>query len=251
MKKNILLSVIIPSYNEIKNLKRNVLNEVVDYLDKQSYEYELILSDDGSTDGTYEKLVKFAQDKQQVKVIKNLHAGKGPTVQSGILIAQGKYHLFTDFDQSTPIQNVDKLLNKIQKYDVVIASREAKGAQRSKEPFYRHLMGRIFNFLVQLLILPGLKDTQCGFKMFTQKASKIIFQSLVIYGRKNKLNQAFLGAFDVEVLYIAKKNNLTIKEVPIKWKHHKTDRLNPLNDSIKMFIDIIKIRLADLQNKYN
>lgn len=245
------LSVIIPSYNEMKNLQRNVLEEVVTYLEKQNYSWEIILSDDGSTDGTTEKLVSFAKKHSGVFVLENPHAGKGPTVQSGILKAQGTWRLFTDFDQSTPISEIEKLFPFTQAgYDVVIGSREALGAKRDKEPWYRHLMGRGFNLLVQMLAIPGILDTQCGFKLFSANSATVLFENLVIYGREKERTDAFTGAFDVEALYLANKYGFKIKEVPIYWHHHETDRVSPIKDSLRMLVDIIKIRVASISGLY-
>lgn len=246
------LSVVIPSYNEQKNLSRGVLDQVVEYLEKQSYDWEVILSDDGSTDGTTEALVAFAAKHKKVNVLKNIHAGKGPTVQSGMLAAQGQWRLFTDFDQSTPLAEIEKLWPfTTQGFEVVIGSREIAGAKRDKEPFHRHLMGKGFNILVQSLAVPGILDTQCGFKLFSAQATQALFSRLHVYGRQKERHDAFTGAFDVEALFIARKYNYKIKEVPIIWHHNETDRVSPVKDSIRMLTDIIKVRLADLQGAYS
>lgn len=245
------LSVVIPSYNEKKNLKRGVLNEVVEYLKGQSYSWEVILSDDGSSDGTTRALQEFADAHTNVKVVANPHAGKGPTVQSGMLAAQGQWRLFTDFDQSTPISEVEKLLPfSEQGYQVMIGSREISGAIRDKEPWYRHIMGKGFNFLVQMLAIRGIYDTQCGFKLFSANATDSLFSQLIVYGRQKERQDAFTGAFDVEALFLAKKYGFKIKEVPILWHHHETDRVSPVKDSLRMLKDILKIRFTDLQGKY-
>lgn len=243
------LSVIIPSYNEQTNFARGVLSEVVTYLKQQSYAWEVILTDDGSTDGTPDLLDQFAKDNDQIKVLHNPHAGKGPTVQSGMLAATGAWRLFTDFDQSTPLSEVEKLLPYTKGYDVIIGSREIPGAKRDKEPLHRHLMGKGFNFLVRTLAIPGIFDTQCGFKLFSAGATKHIFGQLVVYGRKER-QDAFTGAFDVEALFLARKSGFKIKEVPIFWKHFATNRVSPIRDSIRMLIDIIKVRVAALGGKY-
>lgn len=246
-----LLSIILPSYNERKNIQRGVLEEVLSYLKQQSFEWELILSDDGSSDGTLQSLEKFAERSKNIKVVANIHAGKAPTVSAGMLAATGQWRLFSDFDQSTPLSEVEKLwVYAEQGMDVVVGSREMIGAHRDKEPFLRHVMGRGFNVLVQLLAVEGILDTQCGFKLFSSKATEALFPNLVVYGGQKSRKDAFTGAFDVELLFLAKKYGFKIREVPIYWKHNETERVSPLKDSLRMFRDIMRIRLADLQGKY-
>jgi dolichyl-phosphate beta-glucosyltransferase len=244
------LSVVIPSYNEKKNLSRGVLNEVLDFLKTQEYSWEIVLTDDGSTDGTLQALEDFAKKDQRIKVLANKHAGKGPTVKAGMLAATGEWRLFTDFDQSTPLEEVNKLLKYTSEYEVIFGSREIAGAKRDKEPFYRHLMGRGFNLLVQILAVRGVKDTQCGFKLFSGKSTEILFGALYVYGGNEVRHDAFTGAFDVELLFLARKMKIKQKEVPILWKHHKTDRVSPIKDSLRMLRDILKIRFAYLTGKY-
>jgi dolichyl-phosphate beta-glucosyltransferase len=244
------LSVVIPSYNEKRNLERGVLDEVHTYLKKQSYSWEVVLTDDGSSDGTTQALKDYAADHSGFRVVENIHAGKGPTVQSGMLAATGEWRLFSDFDQSTPLSEVEKLLPFIDQHPIVIGSREIKGALRDKEPWYRHLMGRVFNLMVQTLAVPGILDTQCGFKLFSAEAAMNLFPALSVYGRAKERRDAFTGAFDVEILFLARKRGFKIKEVPILWRHHETDRVSPIKDSLRMFKDIVKVRLANLQGAY-
>jgi dolichyl-phosphate beta-glucosyltransferase len=249
------LSVIIPSYNEKKNFGRGVLPPIIEYLSKQTYEWEVLFSDDGSTDGTVDLIKEFvrslpAEARSRCHILENQHAGKGPTVQSGMLAAEGEWRLFTDFDQSTPIAEVEKLFAYTDKFPVVIGSREGKGSKREKEPIHRHLMGRAFNLMVQILAIPGIFDTQCGFKLFSAAATEKLFGNLFVYGRKETLPDAFTGAFDVEALYLARKYGFAIKEVPIEWAHNDTDRVSAVKDSARMLRDIIKVRIADLQGCY-
>lgn len=250
------LSVILPAYNETANLKRGVLDQVLAYLAEQSYSWELILSDDGSTDGTTQALQDWADRQKkyrsQIKVLLNRHAGKAQTVTAGMLTATGQWRLFSDFDQSTPLSEVEKLLAfQNDGYGIIFGSRELAGAKRDAEPWYRHLMGRGFNLLVQILAVPGVKDTQCGFKMFTAAATEKLFPAMYIYGadRQGK-KDAFTGAFDVELLFLARRAQIKYKEVPIIWHHNQTDRVSPLKDSWRMLVDIIKLRLADLGGHY-
>lgn len=246
------LSVVIPSYNELQNLQRGVLDEVISYLQSQSYTWEVLLSDDGSTDGTLVELQQFADQHPQVKVLANVHAGKAPTVKAGMLAAQGKWRLFTDFDQSTPLTEVEKLLEYTEHgYDVIIGSREMVGAMRDHEPWYRRLMGRGFNILVQIIAVPGILDTQCGFKLFSQKATETLFPQLVVYGTGAQREDAFTGAFDVELLFLAIQHGFTIREIPILWRHAETNRVSPIKDSFRMFRDILRIRLAAMRGVYD
>jgi len=245
------LSVIIPSYNEKKNISRGVLDQVIEYLKKQTYEWELILSDDGSSDGTLKVLDDFAKKDSRIKVLHNKHAGKAPTVKAGMLAAKGEWRLFTDFDQSTPLKEVEKLFRYTKNgIKVIIGSREIIGALRDKEPFHRHLMGRGFNIIVQILAIPGILDTQCGFKLFSSDATEKLYNQLYVYGDNKERKDAFTGAFDVELLFLAKKNGFAIKEVPIEWKHNETDRVSPIKDSLRMLRDIMTIRVMDLLGKY-
>jgi dolichyl-phosphate beta-glucosyltransferase len=245
------LSVVIPSYNERQNVARGVLDQVVSYLSKQKFSWEVILSDDGSKDGTIEELLAFAKKHHGVKVLQNKHAGKGPTVQSGMLAATGEWRLFTDFDQSTPLSEIEKLWHFTESHQVIIGSREIKGAKREEEPWYRHLMGRGFNLLVQSLAVPRIFDTQCGFKLFSAEAAEAVFHKLYIYDRaRSAQRDAFTGAFDVEALFVARKLGFKIKEVPIFWQHHETDRVSPIKDSLRMFRDVVRIRWAQLSGHY-
>lgn len=245
------LSVIVPAYNEEKNFKAGKLAELYSYLQKQKYTFEILLVDDGSADTTLQLCRDFARGKAEVRVLGESHKGKAPTVTAGMMAALGELRLYTDFDQSTPISEVEKLLPFINNgYDIVIGSREIKGAKRDREPWYRHLMGRVFNLAVQTLTIRGIQDTQCGFKLFTDKATVTLFPKLKIYGGGRTRKDAFTGAFDVELLYLAQKLGFKIAEVPVHWKHFKTERVSPIKDSVRMFMDIVKIRFADLTRQY-
>lgn len=251
MKKDIFLSVIIPCYNEEENFKSGSLKQVYNYLEtKFLKDYEVIIVDDGSKDNSAKLIKDYIKDKNNWILIAKTHQGKAAAVRAGVEKAAAKYILFADFDQATPISELEKLLPLLtdKGFDVVIGSREGKGAKREKEPLYRHLMGRVFNFLVQLIALPGINDTQCGFKLFKAKQVKILFSKLRV--SHVEIKRAYTGAFDVELLYLAKKRGLKIAEIPLVWKYFKTDRIDPIRDSIKMFFDIIKIRLNDLLGNY-
>ncbi|MBQ6154562.1 glycosyltransferase family 2 protein, partial [bacterium] len=179
------------------------------------------------------------------------HAGKGPTVTSGMLAAKGEWRLFTDFDQSTPLSEIEKLMPSTVDHQIVIGSRAVQGAKREKEPIYRHIMGIGFNLLTQLIILPGIKDSQCGFKLFSSQATKKLFPKLYIYARGSQVKDAFTGAFDVELLYLARRYQLPIAEIPVLWQHRPTQRVAPLKDSLRMLRDILRIRLASWTGRYD
>ncbi|MFC1711811.1 dolichyl-phosphate beta-glucosyltransferase [Patescibacteria group bacterium] len=251
MKKSIYLSVIIPCYNEEKNFEKGSLDKVKVYLkDKFNKTFEVIIVDDGSTDKTAELVASYIKDKDSYFLLKKSHQGKALTVAAGVLEAKGKYILFTDFDQATPLAEIEKLMPFVKKgYDIVIGSREVKGARREKEPFYRHLMGKVFNLVVQIVVLPGIHDTQCGFKLFENKVAKKLFSQLKV--SHIQTDRAFTGAFDVELLFLAQKLKFKIAEVPVFWQHYETKRVNPFYDSIKMFFDVLKIRLNDILGKYD
>jgi len=244
------LSVIIPAYNEEPNFKKGTIDQVPRYLEKQNYSCEILIVDDGSDDNTAKLAEDFAKKYQNIKVINNSHQGKAETVKVGVMAANGKYILFTDFDQATPISEIEKLLPFFPKYDIVIGSRQLSGAKREKEPFYRHLMGLGFNLVVQTLAVRGIWDTQAGFKCFKGDVAKKLFEKLKVYGKGKKVKGALVTAFDVELLFIAKKMGYKIKELPIIWHHVATTRVNPLKDSLRMFRDVVKIRLNDLRGIY-
>ncbi len=245
------LSIVIPAYNEIDNLNKGVLDDADEYLKTKKYDWEVIVVDDGSTDGSAEKISSWIKSHPGWNLIKNPHQGKAATVKAGIMKTRGDYILFTDFDQATPLSEVEKLIPFIKKgYQIAIGSREVKGSERLDEPQYRHLMGKVFNFAVQIIAIGGIHDTQCGFKLFTSQAAKNLFNSLIVYGNGIE-KQAFTGAFDVELLFIAQKRGYKIAEVPVSWRHVKTDRVNPVRDSVRMFLDLIKIRLTALSGGYS
>jgi glycosyltransferase involved in cell wall biosynthesis len=246
-----VLSVIIPAYNEEENFKKGALDKVADYFKKSSFLYEVIVVDDGSIDKTAMLVADFIKNKENWRLIKNPHQGKAATVRKGVEEAEGENVLFTDFDQATPISEVEKLLPFLNKgYSVVIGSREIKGAKREKEPFYRHLMGKIFNLVVKIIAFGGVADTQCGFKLFKTEVAKELFSQLKVY-QSRKIESAFTGAFDVELLFLAQKQGFQIAEVPVHWRHFETERVNPIKDSVRMFFDVLKIRINDLLGKYD
>ena len=246
-------SIVIPAYNEADKISSS-LTQIVTFMKSFSESFEVIVVDDGSRDSTAQIVDDYIKSNADVKLVKNPHRGKGFAVYTGIMEAKGDLIYTADADLSAPISELKKLTVwvKDQNFDISIASREGLGAQRVNEPLYRHIMGRGFNIFVQAVALPGISDSQCGFKLFKGSVAKDIFSRLRIYGDKVRdTDKPYFGAWDVEVLYIAKKLGYTVKQVPVVWTYVRTTRLSPIRDSIKMAVDVLKIRLNDIKGQYN
>jgi glycosyltransferase involved in cell wall biosynthesis len=245
------LSVVVPAYNEERRLPQT-LETIVDYLNRQAYASELIVVDDGSSDRTAQVVETFVASHPRVKLIRNDHRGKGYAVRTGMLAARGHIVLFSDADLSTPIEEIGEMLPWFERgYGIVIGSREGKGARRIQEPFYRHIMGRVFNMIVRLLTVRGIDDTQCGFKAFRDDVAKDVFTRMKLYGENaKKITDAMVTGFDVEVLFIAQKAGVKIKEVPVEWQYGTETKVNPLKDSWRNFRDVAMVRWNDLRGRY-
>ncbi|HZV02094.1 MAG TPA: dolichyl-phosphate beta-glucosyltransferase, partial [Planctomycetota bacterium] len=234
------LSLVIPAYDESQRL-RATLGRVDAFLrEPPRSPVELVLVDDGSNDRTLEIMREFAEGRPEIQVVANAHRGKAFAVRSGMLAARGDVVFFSDADLSTPLDESRRLLRALEKgAHVAIGSREGTGARREDEPFYRHLMGRGFNFLVQLMLVPGVRDTQCGFKMFSRQAARAIFSRLRRYGPDAPIVKGpMVTAFDVEVLFLARKLGFKIAEVPVQWKHEVGSKVRPMLDAIRMARDV-------------
>lgn len=245
-------SIVIPVYNESDKISAS-LTQVLSFMRTFSPSFEVIVVDDGSADNTADIVDEYSKNNPEITLIRAPHKGKSAALYEGVMRACGQYVYLADADFSTPISELKKLSVwlKDQNFDVVICSREGKGAQRVGEPFYRHMVGRIFNFLVQVIALPGIQDSQCGFKLFKGEVVKRIFNKLVVYGPNAKeIKKPFFGALEVEELYLARKFGYKIKEVPVLWTYVKTTRFNFLSNAWKMARDVMLIRLADIQGKY-
>lgn len=247
----ILLSIIIPSYNEMSNLRKGTLEKIKHYLNKNKYNYEVIVVDDGSDDGSCDFVRKFAKENTGFNFIENEHTGKAGAVTAGVLNAKGDCILFTDMDQAAPIEELGKLLPYFEKgYDIVIGSRSnvRKGA-----PFSRLVMAKGMILLRSSIVgLVGIKDTQCGFKMFSKKAAKEIFSKVKIIhnGFKNIKGSSVTAGFDIELLYIGKMLGYKIKEIPVEWLYVETRRVSPIKDSIDGLLDLLKIKYNIIRGKY-
>lgn len=247
-----LVTVLIPNYNEIENVKRGVLEDISKYLKKQSYTSEVIISDDGSTDTSILLIKEFAAKQPNVRIIYNQHAGKPYALRSGINEASGKYVLLTDMDQSTPIAELEKLLPWTSKgFDVVIGSRGTKRADTSP---IRQLASIVFLLIRRSILLPEIHDTQCGFKLVETKLARKIFSNMRLFGRVNNAVGWKVTAYDVELLHIAKKLKAKIKEVRVVWRNEDASlgkSRNFVKESIEMLFEIMRVRANDMLGKYN
>lgn len=211
------LSVIVPCYNERENLARGVLGEVHDYLAAQDYTYEVIISDDGSSDDSREIVRQDIADKPGFELLPCEHGGKPMAVWHGIQRASGELILFTDMDQSTPIHELSKLLPAIESgYEVVIGSR---GVQRQDFPLHRRLGSAIFRWFRQLFLLGDILDTQCGFKLMRADVARELFPLLEAIREPAEASGWRVTAFDVELLFLAERADYGIREVPVEWSN--------------------------------
>lgn len=240
--KDCFLSLIIPAYNEEKRLLPT-LERVCEYLSTKDFPYEIVVVDDGSTDNTLQITKSIANNNNHINVLSNeRNSGKGYSVRRGMLSARGEYVFFTDADLSTPIEEIEKCLPYlVNGYDVVIGSRSMPGADIIvHQPWYREKMGKIFNFMVNVVLLRGIVDTQCGFKGFKRDVAKKVFSRCRIDG----------FSFDVEALYLSRKFDYKIKELPIRWENSTLSKVSPVKHSIQMFKDLLGIKMKDLQGYY-
>jgi dolichyl-phosphate beta-glucosyltransferase len=235
------LSIVIPAHNEESRLPPSLL-KIQDFLATQPYSAEVVIIENGSQDQTLEIAKEFAQNNQRIRVLHEEVRGKGLAVRRGMLEARGEYRFICDADLSMPIEQINRFLPpSLPEPDVVIGSREIAGAVRYHEPIYRHLIGRVFNTLVRWAALPGLQDTQCGFKCFHRIAAEDVFQRQTLPGM----------SFDVEALFIARRLGYRIQEVPIDWYFDPDSRVRLVQDSLRMFVDLLTIRRNAAQGYYD
>jgi dolichyl-phosphate beta-glucosyltransferase len=218
------------------------LKQVAAFVQEQAQPIEVIVVDDGSTDATAAIVEAFGQEHPFIKLIRNTHGGKGAAVKTGVARAEGQYLIISDTDLSVPIEELPKFLPPtLDGYDIAIASREVKGAKRINEPYYRHLMGRVYNLLVRLVAVPGIQDTQCGFKAFRREVARQIFPYQTIEG----------WGFDVEILFIAQRFGYRIVEVPVVWYYGAESKVDPVKDTLGMVSDLWQVRRNAWQGLYD
>lgn len=237
-----LVTVIIPARNEEVRLPIT-LPRVLSFLDEQDYMSEVLVVDSASTDGTTRVVEGHARGRENLRLLRAEKPGKGRAVRLGMLEGRGDYRFICDADLSMPIEELNRFLppQLDSGVDIAIASREAPGAVRYGEPLYRHLIGRAFNTLVRALTIPGIQDTQCGFKSFRGPVAEDLFRYQRLDG----------WTFDVEVLFIAQRRGYQIVELPIPWYFNPGSRVNVLRDSLVMFSDLFRIRYNGWRGLYD
>jgi dolichyl-phosphate beta-glucosyltransferase len=235
------LSVVVPAYNEAARLDAS-LDALRVGLGAQPRSWEILVVDDGSVDSTAQIAEAFAKTEPRVRVHRRPHLGKGAAVKAGLLAARGAHCFMCDADLSMPVSELVKFFDpKIGDYDVAIGTREGFAARRIGEPQHRHVMGRLFNAVVQRAALPGIEDSQCGFKMFTRAAVQSVFPLVSVDG----------WAFDLEVLLIARAQRLRVVQVPIEWHYRPQSRVRLLRDGIGMLRELFRLRGRARRGEYD
>jgi glycosyltransferase involved in cell wall biosynthesis len=226
------LSIILPAHNEEQRLPATLV-QVEQFIGTQPYEIEVVIVENASVDRTLEIAKEFRKKHDHVLVMHEDQPGKGLAVKQGMLAASGDFRFFCDVDFSMPIDQIPKFLPpQLNDVAIAIASREAKGAVRIEEPFYRHIIGRAFNLMVSIMALPGINDTQCGFKCFSAEATQKLFPLQTIDG----------WTFDVEILAIARQLGYKIVEVPIPWYYRPQSKVHVFRDFFRTAKELFKVR---------
>lgn len=236
------LSIIIPSYNEEKRLRKTI-EKTSEFLYKRYPRHEIIIVDDGSKDNTRKVAHTLLKRYRHITVLSHdKNHGKGYAVQQGMLRGLGDVLFFMDADSSTSIEEIEKCIPYLEKgFDIVIGSRNMRGSDiEIKQPLYRRLLGRYANYLIRLILLPGIKDSQCGFKGFTKKAAKTLFS----------LQRAEGWGFDFEILALARKLHFRVKEVPVRWLDSHGSRVRPIRGALRTLGELIKVKYRIIFKKY-
>jgi dolichyl-phosphate beta-glucosyltransferase len=234
-----VLSVVVPAFNEAARIFRTI-NDIREEFDRLGGDAELIVVDDGSVDETGAIVADVARSDVRVKLVRAAHAGKGAAVRRGMLEARGTWRFLADADLSMPISELKRFLDAAaQGADVVVGSREASGARRVGEPWSRHVIGRVFNWAVKLLVLRGIDDTQCGFKMFSARTAQVLFP----------LQQLDGFGFDVEILFLARRADVVVREIPITWVYGRESKVNVVSGA-RAFLDLLAVRWHQLRGAY-
>lgn len=246
-----LLSVIIPAYNEAANFRAGLLTPALEYLRRQKFSWDILFVNDGSSDDTLDLLSQLARLDRRLKVMSIAHGGKAAAVTAGMLAATGRYRLFTDFDQSTPLSHVQKFLAAHRRGADVCIGVRGGGEYTKNDTLIRKIRSRMFVTLVQFIALPGIRDSQCGFKSFTAQATTNVFSHLKVCLPQGTITGGYMGAFDVEVLFLALKRGYSLTQIPVSWIKVPSDKLNVWKEPLMMVRDTLKIRLWDILGMYH
>lgn len=228
------LSLIIPAYNEAFRI-RQTIQTAARYLEARDYTWELVIVDDGSVDGTLDAAKSCLGESSQIRLISyQPNRGKGYAVRQGVFAARGEYIAFSDADFSAPLEELSKLFDAIDRgYEVAIGSRAVKESQLgAHQPLYRELGGKALNLVVQALAVPGVHDTQCGFKLFVGDVAREVFSKCFIDS----------WGFDIEVLFLARSMGCSIAEIGVKWDHGEGSKLHPFRDALRVIWDVLRMR---------
>ncbi len=244
------LSLVIPAYNEGDRLA-STLAETVIYLSALPFSTELIVADDGSTDDTLAIASSCAAQTASMRVVSIRHGGKAAALRAGMSAANGDLIAFTDADLATPLSYIPEFVARAGAgAGVVAGSREGAAASRIGEPCYRHVMGRVFNRVVQILLIPGIDDTQCGFKLFTRPVIRDLLASARLYIDDREITGARVTAFDVELLAIARLRGHRIEMVPVVWTYGEQSKVNPSRDSFHNLRDVLRVFFNSKLGRY-
>ncbi|MFA6533524.1 MAG: glycosyltransferase [Patescibacteria group bacterium] len=246
------ISLIIPCYNEEANIQKGVLDKIGNYTARDERFSEVIIVDDGSSDSSKTVIRnKYLKIYPKFRLIQNSHQGKAFAVLTGIKQAKYEYVIFSDIDLATPIDEVEKLIVKTKEGGQIIIG--SRNNSRAGAPLLRKIMAKGLIFIRNMIIgLKGIKDTQCGFKLFEKKAAfKIIDKLQVFHNKRNAKESSVSAGFDIEFIFLGQKLGYKIIEVPVVWRHVETKNVNFIRDTIETLVDILKIKLLDLQGKYN
>jgi dolichyl-phosphate beta-glucosyltransferase len=237
-----MYSIVIPAFNESARISAT-LDKVLAYIDQNHWEAEVLVVNDGSLDNTADIVRQYAQRSRLVRLIENPgNRGKGYSVRNGMLQARGDILVFSDADLSSPIYESVRLIREIEKgADVAFGSRWLEAdTQTERQPILRQIAGRVYNILLRGILGLNFKDTQCGLKAFNRAAAEKVFT-------RQKIER---WGFDPELLFIAKKFNMKLVEVPVEWAHDDRSKINPIVDGFKMFLEMLKIRWNGITGRY-
>jgi dolichyl-phosphate beta-glucosyltransferase len=249
-----LLTVVIPAYNEAANVRSDRLSRLDHSLSLLGYDSEVIVVDDGSEDATADLLEDFAEEHKGFSVVRSAHRGKAEAVSAGVLQARGDFVLFMDMDMATSLDHVGPFVQALQngEADIVIASRDLPGSARLHAPLSRRFLAKAFNLLVSTLLLPGIRDSQCGFKAFRREVAHDLFSHFLVFSSgQGTVKGPRVTAFDVELLVLARRHGYSLKQMPVIWMHTTTGGVRVFGEPFKMLREVLTIWLYDRRGRYN